>query len=223
LSHAETTLAGFVHPVDCTVGVCCCGPEQSGHGTRYPLPVASDDAALRALADQFFAAYSQKDLAAITALWSSHSPEMAAQQKSIEQFFAANDKIEIRDVTIQQLKVDGNNARFGFDFDLSAIDVKTGGAADGLGKAARNSECVEEDSAWGIRREGDTAEDMAALLVAAKSEQDRAASARSSAEARYTPQNVAGAQTTRNASNLSTRRPRLKHRLENSKTTVRKP
>jgi IPT/TIG domain len=58
--------------------------------------------------------------------------------------------------------------------------------------------------------------DLSTLPVAA-------ASAPSSAEARYTPQNVAGAQPIRHASNLSIRRPRLKHRLESSNTTVRKP
>lgn len=58
--------------------------------------------------------------------------------------------------------------------------------------------------------------DLSTLPVAA-------AFALSSAEDRCTPQNVAGAQTLKHPSNLSIRRPKLKHRLDNSNITVRKP
>jgi CHAT domain-containing protein/tetratricopeptide (TPR) repeat protein len=137
-------------------------------------PAASDEAALHALIDQFFAAYSRKDLAAITALWSSKSPEVAAQQKSIEQFFAANDKIEIHDLKIQQPNVEGDKAQVRVSFDLSAMDIKTGGAANGLGKMVRNFECVKEGSAWRVWRESDAVDDLASSLLTAKGEPQRA-------------------------------------------------
>lgn len=128
-------------------------------------PAASEEAALHALADQFYAAYPRKDLAAITALWSSKSPDLAAQRKSVEQFFAANDKIEIRSVSVQRLQMEGEKAHLRVGFEMSALEVKSGNPTPDLGQMLQNVDCVREAGAWKLWRRVDAAEDFAASIV----------------------------------------------------------
>ena len=151
------------------------GAQDKPAGSIQNLQEASQDLAVRALVEQYFAAYARKDLAAMTALWSAKSPDLETQRKATEQFFAANDKVEVRDVTVQRLSVEGEKAHLRVGLELKATDAKTGGARSGPGKMTRNLECVKEGSVWRVWRDRDAAEELAALLVAGKSEPEGAA------------------------------------------------
>src|SRR5579864_3425555 len=136
-------------------------------------PANTDEAAVLTLANQYYAAYGKKDLAAITALWSSQCPTLAAQQKANEQFFAANDKIEVASLSVRQTKVEGNKRFLRATFAMSAVNAKTHDPTVGVGDKVRNIECVHEDGGWKIWQESDAFDDLASLLLAAKNEPER--------------------------------------------------
>lgn len=135
----------------------------------------SQDGALRALVEQYFAAYPRKDLMAMTALWSANSPDIETHRKATAQFFATNDKVEVRDVTVERLSVEGEKARLRVGLEISAVNAKTGEPADGLGKMVHNIECVMEGSAWKVWREKDAFDDLAESLINAENDPSRTA------------------------------------------------
>src|SRR5262249_29182611 len=51
----------------------------------------SEEAALRAVVESYYAACGKKDLAGIVALWSEKSPNLAAYRQSLERQFASED------------------------------------------------------------------------------------------------------------------------------------
>jgi len=131
------------------------------------------DQALRDLVTQYYAAYAKKDVDALMALWSSRSPDLAARRLSVQQFFAANDKITVNGLTFEDTKVDGDKARQRLQVEISATDIKTGKQSPESGKSIRILECVRESGNWKVWREADAVEELASLLIATKSEQER--------------------------------------------------
>jgi CHAT domain-containing protein/predicted negative regulator of RcsB-dependent stress response len=134
---------------------------------------ASQNPAPRALVGQYFAAYARKDLDALTALWSSQSPDLAAHRQSAQQFFAANDKIVVSNMAIAETKIEGDKARLRVQVEMSSTDVKTGKTA--TDKSVRIFECVKEAGTWKVWHEMDAVVELAISLVAAKSEMERTA------------------------------------------------
>ena len=57
--------------------------------TAQPRPDPGDEAALRALATHFFAAYQKEDMADFMSLWSPKSPELANRKNAMAQLWAA--------------------------------------------------------------------------------------------------------------------------------------
>src|SRR5688500_12575702 len=67
---------------------------------------SSDEAALRALVERYFAAYSSEDLIAATGFWGEQSPDRAAAKGRLENFFSINERIEVRDLQLRRLVVE---------------------------------------------------------------------------------------------------------------------
>ena len=130
-----------------------------------------DAAALRSLMDQFFTAYERKDLGTVMAAWDPKSPELVAHRQRAQQFFAANSEIHTT-YTIRDLRVLGESARLILDLNVRATETATGKATTGLGETVLLIECNSKDGVWKIWHEQD-AEDLAAELTAAKSDQER--------------------------------------------------
>ena len=55
--------------------------------SRTQPTATSDDAALRALVEEFFGSYAKKDLDGFLRLWSAKSPELATRREAIQKFF----------------------------------------------------------------------------------------------------------------------------------------
>jgi CHAT domain-containing protein/Tfp pilus assembly protein PilF len=158
------------------LGLCLSTAAQEKPSTSIQDTQASQDAgALRTLAEQYFAAYARKDLVAMMALWSSKSPELDSQRKAAQEFFAANDKVNVRDVTVQRLSVEAEKAHLRVGLEMSAVNVNTGEPTDGLGKMVRNIESVKEGLAWKVWREKDAFDDLAESLISAETEASRTA------------------------------------------------
>ena len=141
--------------------------------TQNPT-TANDEAALRSLVEQFFGAYAKEDSEGWLRLWSGKSPELVARQKSLQQLFAADERIEVKDVRMGKLLVEGDRASLRATIEINAIEVKTGKAASDLGKMNRAFHFVKEDGVWRVWSESSAEEDLVTALSAAKSEADRA-------------------------------------------------
>ena len=136
---------------------------------------ASEDAALRALVEEFYGRYAKKDLDGFLRLWSAKSPELAARREAMQKLFVDHEKIEVKGLVIRQLEVEGDKTKLRVEVEMGAIDVKTSKSAVGLGKMARALECVKEDGAWKVWHEVPAEEDLAAALALLKTESERSA------------------------------------------------
>ncbi|MEP6635076.1 MAG: CHAT domain-containing protein [Acidobacteriota bacterium] len=136
---------------------------------------ANDEAALRSLVGQFFDAYAKEDSEGWLRLWSAKSPELAARRKSLQQLFADDDRIEVKDILIGRLAVEGDSASLRVSVEINAVEAKTGKPATGLGKMNRAFRFVKEEGMWKVWGESSAEEDLVAALLAAKSEVERAA------------------------------------------------
>jgi CHAT domain-containing protein len=136
---------------------------------------AADEAALGRLAAEYYSAYAREDADGLARLWSQQSPELAAARRRALEQFAALDRIEAKGVRVTKLSVTGARAKLRVEVEMSAVDAKTGKAATGFGQMRRVLECVNEDGAWKVWRERSAYDELAADLLAAKSEAERAA------------------------------------------------
>jgi CHAT domain-containing protein/Tfp pilus assembly protein PilF len=132
----------------------------------------SDEAALRVLAEQFFAVYESRDLDGLMRLWSEKSPELASGKKSFQQIFGAN-KIELKRLTVRQVSVENDRARVRVTVEQSLVDAATGAPAKGPGKLNRTLHCVKEGEKWTVWRYESGEEEMAAALASARTDDER--------------------------------------------------
>ncbi|HEY6806757.1 MAG TPA: tetratricopeptide repeat protein [Pyrinomonadaceae bacterium] len=136
---------------------------------------ASDNTALHALVEEFYGSYARKDLAGFVRLWSSKSPELAARRETMQKLFVDNEKIEVKDLVIRKIAVDGEKAKLRIELEVDAIEVKTSKPAAGLGKMVYALEGVKEEGAWKVWREEPAEADLAAALTSLKTEDERSA------------------------------------------------
>src|SRR5215471_19361820 len=70
---------------------------------------SSDQEALRALVEKYFALYAAKDLDGLMSLWSRQSPDYVATRQALEKQFATEDA-KFGRLTISRLKVEDKRA-----------------------------------------------------------------------------------------------------------------
>ncbi|HEV8484042.1 MAG TPA: CHAT domain-containing protein [Blastocatellia bacterium] len=136
---------------------------------------SGDEAAIRALVEHYFAAYAKEDLDAIVQLWSDKSPDLAQAKARLKEFFSLNQQIETRNLSFRQFKVEGDHANALATVDVSGIDIKTGKPSAGLGNMNRALSIVKEAGEWRVWRDISAEEELAARLIAAKSDDERKA------------------------------------------------
>jgi CHAT domain-containing protein/uncharacterized protein HemY len=134
---------------------------------------SADESALRALLDQYFGAYAREDLEACLRLWSAGSPNLPPRKDALDKLFKANDKIDVKNLAIRKLSTDADRTTVRLVVELTAVDVRSGKAADGFGKQNRELQFVKENGAWKIWRDVVAEEDLATALIAAKANAER--------------------------------------------------
>jgi CHAT domain-containing protein/Tfp pilus assembly protein PilF len=157
------------------VSLCYCLLSQPRAEAMASLSVqASDEAALRGLIEEFYAAYAKEDIEGLARLWSPRSPDLAARRKALEKLFADHDNIEVKSLSTRRAKVTGEQASIRAELDTSAIDKKSGKPASGFAKTVRSFSFVKEEGKWKIWQEKSAADEVASLLASAKTEEARA-------------------------------------------------
>jgi len=135
----------------------------------------TDDAAVRAVAQQFFAAYAGRDLDGFMKLWSAQSPEIESRRKTMQERFAATDKIDLVSLAISDLTIDGDKGRVRVAVEMTALDAKTSKPAAGFGKMNRSLRLVKESNGWKVWSESSYEEELASVLVDEKTDEARRA------------------------------------------------
>src|SRR4030095_3795119 len=143
------------------------------HSTR-PIS-ASSETAVRGMVTKYFAVYAGRDLDGLMSLWSSSSPHREAHKKSVSELFASSKEIVLKDLTVRMLSVEGDKARGRVEANVQVIEAKTGKEKEGYGKLRRTLEWVRETDAWKVVEDLDTHDELASQLLAAKTDEERAA------------------------------------------------
>ncbi len=128
---------------------------------------SSDEALLRAVVSRYFDLLAKRDLDDLQKQWSAKATDLEARRKELQQVFAANDHIEVRNLTIRKLTLDGDKASAQVAVEITASEVRTSGPSTAFGKMNRVMEFVKESGAWKIAHDASAEEDLAASLAAA--------------------------------------------------------
>ena len=139
------------------------------------LAQSSDETSIRKLVESYFAAYAREDLEAITQMWSDKSPDLAQANARLKEFFSLNDQIETKNLTFRRLAVEGDHATALVTTEVAATDARLKTPSQGLGKMNQEMSFVREAGEWKIWHSGAAEEELAARLIAAKSDAEREA------------------------------------------------
>jgi CHAT domain-containing protein len=156
----------------CLLLICACGIPLSA------LSQATDDAAIQKLILSGYRSYAKKDAAAIVSLFSQQSPYLAEFKLHIQQEFALNEKTKIESLEVnlvRKIQIEGDKATGRVRVEIHAVDTDTGKEAEGFGDMDHTLRFVREDGTWKIWQFSETAEELASSLLAAKTDEERAA------------------------------------------------
>jgi len=132
-----------------------------------------EQANVQRVVDQFFAAFQQKDLSSAMALWSGKSPDLTYGRQLLQQTFATYRTMELKNVRVNKITVDKDNATVQLTAELTVMDA-TGGMPAPL-QMIRTIQMVRETGGWKIWKYLTREDDFAAALTALSTREERAA------------------------------------------------
>ena len=129
--------------------------------------------ALRSVVDELFAAYAKEDIDGYMNLWSATSPDLEARRKALQDLFVASDRIDVKSLSISKVKVESEKASVRVALEITALNMKTGKPSESFGKMNRAFDFIKEEGRWRVWREVAPEEDLAAVLISAKTQDER--------------------------------------------------
>ncbi len=142
--------------------------------TSLPTPSnaqADEQANVRGVAEQFFAAFAQRDLPKITALWSEKSPDLLAGRQSLQQVFAAYRTIEVKQIQFNKITIEKENATVQLSAEVNLTSNQAGAA---LSQWRTTLLLVRESAGWKIRKYSTAEDELAAALSVVKTPEEAA-------------------------------------------------
>jgi CHAT domain-containing protein/TolA-binding protein len=139
---------------------------------------ATDDDAIQKLILSGYRSYVKKDAVELFSLFSQQSPHLPEFKQFIQQEFAVNEKVKIESLNVnllRKLEIEGDKATARVRVEIHAVDIDTGKEAEGFGEMDHTLRFVREDGVWKIWQFNDTAEELAGDLLAATTDEERAA------------------------------------------------
>jgi CHAT domain-containing protein/tetratricopeptide (TPR) repeat protein len=112
------------------------------------MPLAKDEAELRAVVEQYFAAYAKEDLDGVMRLWSEKSPDYAERKKTLADLFAKDD-YSVSNLTITRVKMQMKNATLRASLTLKALNKNGQERSEVI---YRNITLMKEDAGWTVWR-----------------------------------------------------------------------
>jgi CHAT domain-containing protein/Tfp pilus assembly protein PilF len=131
---------------------------------------SSDQEALRALVEKYFALYAAKDLDGLMGLWSEKSPDRSSLKQNLERQFAT-ESYSLSLPTISRVKAEEDKVSLRATAHLTVIDLMSNQKREL--QLARNFALVREERKWKVWRCAPAEEDLAEALVKVESEAER--------------------------------------------------
>jgi CHAT domain-containing protein/tetratricopeptide (TPR) repeat protein len=134
------------------------------------------DAAIMKVVIKGYEAFALKNAPALLSMFSQQSPYLDQFKTFLEEEYAANAKSRFG-VSIKstpRLLIEGDKATAYLDVVIHAVNKDTGKEADGFGATAHTFRFVQENGVWKIWQFSDTAEELTAALLAARTDEERA-------------------------------------------------
>jgi CHAT domain-containing protein len=140
--------------------------------------LSADDAAIQKLVLKGYEAYAKKDVPTLYSIFSRQSPYLEQFKISLEEDFVANEKAKIEGIRvnlIRNVQIQGDKATARLKVVIHAVDKDTGKEAEGFGEMDHTLRFVKENGIWKVWQFIDTAKELTAELLAAKTDEERAA------------------------------------------------
>jgi CHAT domain-containing protein len=120
-------------------------------GAAEAPPQTPRERAVRQTVAKFFAAYGEKDLDGLMALWHPDAPDRERVRKELATLFSQTGPVTVKVTQTNLQKLKGNRARLEVELLVEGKDVKSGKPIRPLGTSNwRIVELVREDSAWKV-------------------------------------------------------------------------
>ena len=134
-----------------------------------------DGSLVRTAVRNFLEAYQRKDADALTGLWSAKSPDLPAFTATVKQTFSEVGNIELKDVLLRSLIVEGGHTIVRVTAEMHATDLKSGKPFTGSGRISRTFRFVKEDGQFKLWQYEVSGEKLALDMLSAKTESERMA------------------------------------------------
>lgn len=121
--------------------------------------------------EQFFAAFQQKDLPRVMALWSEKSPDFTSGRNSVQQTFATHSKIEVKSLRLNQISIEKDKATVQLIAELSVGDAQPV-ASTKLLQVRRTIQLVREMAVWKIWKYIAPEDELAVALSVVKTPEE---------------------------------------------------
>jgi len=145
--------------------------------TPIQTPAQDDEQAqIRQLVQQFFAAYTKEDIEGLMSLWSDKSDLKASRETFLTTFQDLQD-INVKSLDISKITIGSDEAKVLLTVELTAVDAKTAKPAELFIKENRNRTLYfsRQQQRWKVRQYIATEEELADALIAINTEAERRA------------------------------------------------
>jgi CHAT domain-containing protein/tetratricopeptide (TPR) repeat protein len=138
--------------------------------------LSPDDAEIQKLVIRAYEAYATKATPALLSMFSSQSPYLEQFKAFLEEDNASNKDVRlgIRITRWPTVLIDGDKATAYLDVEIHAVNKDNGKEVEGPGRLAHTFRFVKENGVWKIWQFIDTAEELTAELLAARTDEERA-------------------------------------------------
>src|SRR4029453_13817119 len=138
--------------------------------------LSPDEAEIQKLVVRGYGAYATKNAQALFSMFSKQSPYLDQFKAFITEEYAANQNVRLG-ISFNRLSnvlIDADKATAHLDVTIHAINKETGKEVEGPGRMAHTFRFVKENGVWKIWQFSDTAEELTAELLAARTAEERA-------------------------------------------------
>lgn len=133
-----------------------------------------DQAAVRRVVEQLFAALQREDLAGVMALWSEKSPDLNANRDATQQTFANYRSAEVKSLNFTRITIEADTAIVLVVAEMILLKEQAGSSPTPI-KARRKIQLVRENGSWKVWKFAPAEAELAAALSATRTPEEGAA------------------------------------------------
>jgi CHAT domain-containing protein len=139
------------------------------------LAQSNDADATRLLVGRLLDLYQQKDLDKLPSLWSNKSPFLAENKKALQLEFTAYEKVVVMGSDIRKMQLDDDKATLRVVAEMAITRSYMVKPSEQLEKKTRTIELIKEGGIWKVWKVIASETELAAAIIAAKTEEERKA------------------------------------------------